>query len=111
FGIASTLNFMPELQGRMEYFKGMQAQGTWTLRIRDDVTNAPGTLNSWSLEVCGSQRPACVIPGPAETPGFSTDFEAGDGGFTHTGTADEWERGLPAFGTITTAHSGVNAWK
>ena len=42
---------------------------------------------------------------------MSTDFEANDGGFTHTGTADEWERGLPAFAPITSAHSGANAWK
>ena len=42
---------------------------------------------------------------------YTSDFEADDGGFTHSGTADEWERGLPTFAPITTAHSGVNAWK
>src|SRR6185503_21339493 len=42
---------------------------------------------------------------------YSTDFEADAGGFTHSGTADEWERGLPAFAPITTAHSGTNAFK
>ena len=97
----------------MEYFKGMQAQGTWTLRVRDDLTDgATGTVNAWSLEVCeAAPRPACVVPGPAETTILSTDFEANDGGFTHAGTLDEWERGLPTFAPITSAHSGTNAFK
>ena len=29
---------------------------------------------------------------------FSAGFESGDDGFTHSGTADEWERGTPATG-------------
>jgi uncharacterized repeat protein (TIGR01451 family) len=111
FGIGSGAIFMPELQGRMEYFRGMQAQGTWTLRIRDDLTGGTGVVDSWSLDVCTRPRPACVVPGPVEIPVFATDFETGDGGFTHAGTQDEWERGLPTFAPLTTAHSGTNAWK
>jgi hypothetical protein len=51
---------------------------------------------------------------------FSTDFEAGAAGFTHSGTADEWELGLPATVATSTANpvagfstcnSGVNCWK
>jgi hypothetical protein len=51
---------------------------------------------------------------------FSTDFESGDAGFTHSGTQDEWELGLPATAATTTANpvaafnscnSGTNCWK
>jgi uncharacterized repeat protein (TIGR01451 family) len=112
FTVHSGMRYIPEVGGRLEHFKGEQAQGTWTLRVRDDLTANAGTLNSWSIDVCTpAPRPACVLPGPAENVVYSSDFEAGDGGFTHSGTLDEWERGLPAFNPITTAHSGVNAWK
>jgi uncharacterized repeat protein (TIGR01451 family) len=112
FFIDSGMHYAPELAGRLEYFKGMQAQGAWTLRVRDDTAGNTGTVNSWSLEVCEpAPRPACLVPGPLETTVFSSDFESGDGGFTHSGTADEWERGLPTFAPITSAHSGTNAWK
>jgi uncharacterized repeat protein (TIGR01451 family) len=111
-GIHAGAHFAPELFSRLEYFKGMQAQGTWTLRVRDDLTANTGTVNSWSLEVCEADpRPACLVPGPNETTVYTNDFEAGDGGFTHSGTQDEWERGLPTSVPITTAHSGTNAWK
>ena len=107
FTVVSGLIFKPELNTRLEWFKGQQAQGTWTLTIRDDAADDGGTLNSWSLIVV--EEP----PLPAGTPRtiFSTDFEADDGGFTHSGTEDEWEWGTPAFAPITTANSGVNAWK
>jgi uncharacterized repeat protein (TIGR01451 family) len=112
FGVHSGMGYIPEVGGRMEFFKGMQQQGTWTLRVRDDTTANTGTLDAWSLEVCQpAPRPACLVPGPAETTILSTDFEAGDAGFTHSGTLDEWERGLPSFNPILSAHSGVNAWK
>ena len=107
FTAVSGLVFKPELNSRLEWFKGQQAQGTWTLTIRDDATGDGGTLNSWSLIVVEE------APLPVGTPRtiFSTDFEADDGGFTHSGTQDEWEWGTPASAPITTANSGVNAWK
>ncbi|MBC7932122.1 MAG: proprotein convertase P-domain-containing protein, partial [Rubrivivax sp.] len=109
FGLHSGMIYTPELYARLEYFRGMQAQGTWTLRIRDDLTANTGTVNSWGLTVCeDAPLPACSI---AETTVYSNDFETDDGGFTHSGTQDEWERGLPSFAPITTAHSGTNAWK
>jgi uncharacterized repeat protein (TIGR01451 family) len=102
----------PEVGGRMEFFNGMQQQGNWILRVRDDLAGNTGTVSTFNLEVCQpAPRPACLIPGPQETTVFTTDFEANDGGFTHSGTADEWERGLPTFPPITSAHSGTNAWK
>lgn len=34
-------------------FNGEGSQGTWTLRVTDAVPANSGTLNSWSVEVCG----------------------------------------------------------
>jgi hypothetical protein len=42
---------------------------------------------------------------------YSSDFESNNGGFTHSGTGDEWEYGLPSFAPITTSHSGTKCWK
>jgi uncharacterized repeat protein (TIGR01451 family) len=118
FNVHSGTHYSPEgaaagvTNGRLEYFKGMQAQGTWTLRVRDDLATNTGTVNSWSIDVCEpAPRPSCAVPGPQENTVYASDFEANDGGFTHSGAADEWERGLPTFAPITTAHSGTNAWK
>lgn len=109
FGIHSGPKYQPESYARMAYFKGMQAQGTWTLRVRDDATNNTGTINSWTLTVCDdAATPSC--PSPLQSI-YSSDFEATDGGFTHSGTQDEWERGLPSSAPITTCHSGTNCWK
>jgi subtilisin-like proprotein convertase family protein len=111
FGIHSGPKYQPELFARMAYFKGMQAQGTWTLRVRDDLTANTGTVNSWSLTVCDdTATPSC--PSPLQSI-YSSDFETSDGGFTHSGTQDEWARGLPsgASAPITTCHSGTNCWK
>lgn len=109
FSFHSGMNYMPELYARLGYFKGQQAQGTWTLRVRDDSTANAGTLNSWSLSV--SEEPL-TCPGTATTI-FFRNFEGGDGGFTHSGAQDEWAHGLPsgASAPITTAHSGTNCWK
>lgn len=109
FGIHSGMRYAPELYSRLAYFKGQQAQGTWTLRVRDDTTANTGTLNSWSINVC--EDPNLATPLPVSI--FSTDFESSDAGFTHSGTADTWARGLPsgASAPITTCHSGVNCWK
>ncbi len=78
------------------------------------MTNASGgNLTAWSLEVCEQ-------PAPTGTVVYSQDFEANDGGFTHSGTADEWEYGTPATVATTTTnpvadiigcHSGTNCWK
>jgi subtilisin-like proprotein convertase family protein len=110
FGIHNGPRYEPKSYARMAYFKGMQAQGTWTLRIRDDLAGNTGTLNSWSLTVCQDPGQRCTS---TTTTVVTTDFEASDAGFTHSGTADEWARGLPSGAStpITTCHSGVNCWK
>jgi len=51
---------------------------------------------------------------------YSTDFEQDDAGFTHSGTLDQWARGLPAtpatstnpaVAAFTTCNSGTSCWK
>ena len=49
-----------------------------------------------------------VNPAPVETL-FSEDFENGPVGWTHGGSQDEWELGVPTFGPAS-AHSGANCW-
>ncbi|WP_170113274.1 proprotein convertase P-domain-containing protein [Ahniella affigens] len=106
---------------RLSHFDGQNAGGTWTLDLRDDTAGANGgTLTSWGLRVCEP------VPAPTCAPGFTTqtvyttDFESGSAGFTHSGAQDEWELGLPATVATTTANpiapfstcnSGVNCWK
>ncbi|MCJ7742930.1 MAG: immune inhibitor A, partial [Methanoregula sp.] len=50
-----------------------------------------------------------VMPVSADTIEYSQGFEANDGGYTHTGTLDQWEWGAPVFGPGS-AHTGVNVW-
>jgi subtilisin-like proprotein convertase family protein len=101
---------------RLGWFKGENSLGTWSLDIRDDssAVATAGTLNSWSLEVCEEAAPTGTLI-------YNQDFEASDGGYTHSGTADEWERGTPATAaqTVTSPFiaafsncaSGTNCWK
>jgi subtilisin-like proprotein convertase family protein len=117
FTVMRPLSYKPEGGGtgdRLHWFDGEDAGGTWTLDIRDDLANASGgTLNSWGLRICEQAVP----PG---TQFYLEDFESSDGGYTHSGTADEWELGLPATAATTTANpvaafsscnSGTNCWK
>ncbi len=98
----------PVRDSRLSWFNGQDAQGTWTLTIRDrDANGGTATLHSWSLIVVDEDAaPTGVVANH-----FSADFEADDGGFTHSGTADEWEHGTPAAAPIVGAHSGTKAWK
>ncbi len=93
----------------MEWFDGIEGGGTWTLNVRDDLAANGGTLNSWSITICDLQ-PLCP-PGGAPVYLFQTDFEADDSGFTHSGTQDEWERGLPTAAPLNNCNSGTNCWK
>ena len=102
--------WQPETSYRLAWLKGENAGGTWTLRLRDDVTNTSGgTLTAWSITVCEPPAPA-VCSGTLVNV-FSTDFEAGTAGFTHSGTGDQWARGLPTAAPITTCNSGTNCFK
>jgi subtilisin-like proprotein convertase family protein len=108
FGINKPIQWTPEPLAKLDLFKGEQAQGTWTLRVRDDLANSSViTVDSWSLNICEDPNLRSV----PQTSIYSQDFEAGTGGFTHSGTLDEWELGLPSLAPITTCHSGTNCWK
>ena len=110
FALSESMSYMPEPQYRLEWLQGLTtAGGTWTLTMRDDATGDGGTLNGWSLEICENPQPLCGMTMPTTV--FSADFEANDGGFTHSGTLDEWERGTPTFAPITSANSGTMCWK
>ena len=113
-GVALT----PELGSKLDQLKGMKTNGTWTLTLYDDGANTSGgTLTSWALDVLEDTTPATLA---TATTIYSQDFESGDGGFTHSGTADSWARGTPntpattttsPVASFTTANSGVNCWK
>ena len=111
FAMSAPFHIQPELAYRLSWFDGTNAGGTWTLTLRDDATGDGGTLNSWSITICEPPPPPTCPAGTEQTTVYTQDFEAGDGGFTHSGAQDEWERGLPTFAPITTCNSGVNCWK
>jgi len=47
-----TGTFQP--QGSLADFNGIQSVGDWTLSIFDDANQDGGSLNSWSLQLCGN---------------------------------------------------------
>lgn len=113
FTVNSGMVFQPEIAYRLGYFTGENAGGNWRLDIRDDLAANTGTLNSWSLEICEDTAPAGSVV-------YSQDFEASNGGYTHSGTLDEWEYGTPNTAATTTSPpqaaiigcaSGTNCWK
>ena len=82
--------YQPEAS-RLGFFSGRPAAGTWTLRIDDDRAPEAGSLARVDLILCA--RP----PDERLTENvFSAGFEHGADGFTHSGTADSWERGTPS---------------
>jgi len=103
----------PELNYRLHWFDRINGGGTWTLNLMDDVptTNA-GNLTAWSITICEPPpvNTTCASGFYYDTI-FTTDFETDDGGFTHTGTADEWARGLPTAAPIASCLSGTNCFK
>jgi uncharacterized repeat protein (TIGR01451 family) len=122
FGVLKSMQIKPELSYRLGWYDGENAGGTWSLDLRDDTANASGgTLTAWSLRICEPPPPPACAPGFTQTTVFSTDFESGAAGFTHSGTQDEWELGLPAtlattgnpfpVAAFNTCNSGVNCWK
>ena len=118
FTVLRPMIVKPELAYRLGWFDGENAGGVWTLDLYDDVNDANGgTLTGWSIRICEPEALLACPVGTVATTIYSSNFESGDGGFTHSGTADEWERGLPAtvaipgLAAFNTCHSGVNCWK
>lgn len=111
FSVVSGMIVQPELNYRLSWYDGSNAGGVWSLVLRDDLAANDGALLGWSIRVCEPTPPPTCPIGTNPVTVFATDFEADDGGFTHGGTQDEWERGLPTFVPITTCNSGTNCWK
>jgi subtilisin-like proprotein convertase family protein len=107
YSVDSGMVYQPEIQGWLEYFKGMNAQGVWTLYLYDDAVNNTGALNGWGLEILPDSVPDLSTYHLL----YSEDFEAGSGEASHSGTLDEWEWGAPSVAPINAAFSGVNCWK
>ena len=121
FTVLKGLKLKPESTYRLSWLDGENAGGTWTLDLNDDTAGANGgALTAWSLRICAAPPPPACPPGFGAQTVYTTDFESGAAGFTHNGTQDEWELGLPATVATTTANpvagfatcaSGVNCWK
>jgi len=108
---ASTPAFVGSLngvEGKFSDYDGEDGGGTWTLALDNSNTNA-GELNEFSITIC--EAPPTCATGDVEVPLYGSDFESGDGGFTHSGTNDQWARGTPSGSEITTCNSGSNCWK
>jgi uncharacterized repeat protein (TIGR01451 family) len=111
FTVVQGPSFTPELNYRLSWFDGEPAGGTWTLTVRDDAAGDGGTINSWSVRICEPPPPVACPAGFVPTTVFSTDFESGDAGFTHSGAQDEWARGNPSSVPVTGCNSGTSCWK
>ncbi|MBP7686688.1 MAG: proprotein convertase P-domain-containing protein [Thermoflexales bacterium] len=111
FVVVAGMVAQPEKDYRLDWFDGEDAGGLWKLRFRIDSPGNRGMLQSWSLTVCEAPPPPSCPVGSLPVTVYTSGFEADDGGFTHSGTQDEWERGLPALTPITTCNSGGNCWK
>ncbi|MBK7394429.1 MAG: proprotein convertase P-domain-containing protein [Chloracidobacterium sp.] len=103
FTVLKGINIKPELAYRLKWFDGVNAGGTWTLDLYDDTADANGgTLTGWSMTVCEEPPPPACPAGYARTTVFSSDFESGAAGFTHSGTGDQWALGTPNSPATTT---------
>ena len=100
----------PESVFRLDWFKGENAGGTWTLHVVDDTATNGGTLQGWSITICEPPVSTCT-DGSVPVSLFSTDFESGPSGFTHMGGQDEWALGMPVFPPVTGCNSGTSCFK
>lgn len=110
FEVLDGLRAQPESRFRLDWFDGETAAGTWTLRLRDDFAGNGGRLLSWGLTVCAAPPPPVCPAGTEPLALLAADFEGGASGFTHQGSADEWELGLPSFAPLTSCSSGTHCW-
>lgn len=108
--VLAGVGLQPEPSYRLDWFDGEDAGGEWTLVIDDDTAGNGGTLAGWSLRICTPPAlPACP-EGYVRADILATDFESGADGFTHAGTQDEWELGLPSFAPVESCASGSSCW-
>ncbi|MFO1009174.1 MAG: proprotein convertase P-domain-containing protein [Planctomycetota bacterium] len=57
-------------EGRLAAFRGEDPNGTWTLKILDDLTANSGTLNSWALDITTATAPVESTTGFTQLPGL-----------------------------------------
>ncbi|MFD3162722.1 proprotein convertase P-domain-containing protein [Herpetosiphon sp. NSE202] len=110
FTVVAGMRSIPELNYRLDWFDGGRTAGTWTLLIHDDTAGNGGILQNWGIRLCAAP-PASCPDGTTMTTITSNDFEANDGGFTHSGTLDSWEYGAPIAAPLIGSYSGVKSWK
>lgn len=110
FTVVAGMRSIPELNYRLDWFDGGRTAGPWTLLIHDDTAGNGGILQNWGIRLC-AVPPASCPDGTTMTTITSNDFEANDGGFTHSGTLDSWEYGAPIAAPLIGSYSGVNSWK
>jgi len=107
----NNIALQPHPAFRLGWFDGVDAGGDWKLTIADDSSGFGGSFLGWSLTVCEAPPAPCGGAQPLFT-AFSTDFESGPAGFTHSGTQDEWQLGTPSQGPFFNGcRSGTNCWK
>ncbi len=119
FTVVSGMIYQPEIVTKLDMLQGQNTLGNWTLVVRDDTNNASGgTLNSWSLIVEDEPAKATPATGFTYSTIFSTDFESGAAGFTHSASVgtDNWALGTPntvaaGMAPFTSARSGSNCFK
>ncbi|MCC6190338.1 MAG: proprotein convertase P-domain-containing protein [Anaerolineales bacterium] len=110
FEVLDGLRAQPKSSFRLDWFDGEAATGAWTLTLRDDSAGDGGRLLSWALTVCAAPLPPVCPAGTEPLVLLAADFESGATGFTHSGSADEWELGLPSYAPLTRCNSGAHCW-
>jgi MYXO-CTERM domain-containing protein len=112
FSIMNVGMLQPKLNYRMHWFDGEDAGGTWTLNVEDDTSNVNGgNLNAWSITICPPAPQVACPAGAYSVNVLAADFENAAGGFTHSGTLDQWALGTPAGSVIASCASGTKCFK
>lgn len=111
FNFPDGLVHQPEPAYRLSWYDGEDAGGVWSLVLRDDLAANGGVLQGWSIRICTPPPPPVCPGGTAASVVYSSNFESDNGGFTHSGTLDEWEWGLPSLAPINDCNGGTGCWK